>query len=136
MSFFAGTPRLIKVQSVVWPYEGEPNRCLMLYVKRAILSRHMRSTMCVELPRLDFSTSRRTCRRPCETGHVRDQRCFKIWQDVAKETMVAIGFQFSVLRPAACDHPELSLVVVVHVEDLLRAGTHLEWLYLSLKNAT
>ena len=132
---FAGTPSLGSVRMALTHAMRKPHHKIMVMdVKCAFLYGEIRRNVYIELPHTDPRFGDGSVVGKLKKAMYGTRDAPQIWSQVVQEAMENLGYKQSAFQPAVYYHPELDVIVVVHVDDFLATGDgkSLEVLYREL----
>ena len=132
---FAGTPSLGSVRTALTHAMRKPHHKIMVMdVKCAFLYGEIRRNVYIELPHTDPRYGDGTVVGKLKKAMYGTRDAPQIWAQVVQAAMEDMGYKQSVFQPAVYYHPDLDVIVVVHVDDFLATGDgeKLEVLYQEL----
>ena len=120
---FAGTPSLGSVRMALTHAMKKPHHKIMVMdVKCAFLYGEIRRNVYIELPHTDPRYGDGSVVGKLKKAMYGTRDAPQIWSQVVQEAMESLGYKQSAFQPAVYYHPELDVIVVVHVDDFLATG--------------
>ena len=132
---FAGTPSLGTVKvALAHAMKRADYKIMVMDVKCAFLYGEIKRNVYIELPHVDPKYGDGGLVGKLKKSMYGTRDAPQIWAEVVRSAMESLGYKQSVYQPSVYYHPTKDVMIVVHVDDFLCAGSgkDLEELYAGL----